>query len=371
MPQVALAAWILVLVVGGWHADVRAEDCDRVEVFVRAGCPHCAHAKAWLEHLSTRRPELRITVRDVVADPAALAQLREASAAHGITRLGVPTFRVCDQLVVGFDTAETTGRTIESLLAHAVPAAAPAAVHLPVLGALDVDRLGLPLFTVAVGLADGFNPCATWVLLFLLSLLVGVGDRRKVVTIAGTFVVVSGLVYFAFMAAWLEVFLLVGYSRQAQVAVGMLALAIAVVNVKDFVAFGRGPSLAIPERARPGLFARMRAVATAPGLAAALVGAGALAVLVNLVELLCTAGLPALYTQVLALEPLSGAARYGYLALYNVAYMADDAVLLALAVVTMRRFKLQERGGRWLKLVSGLLIGGLGAVLLARPQWLG
>lgn len=95
-----------------------------------------------------------------------------------------------------------------------------------------------------------------------------------------------------------------------------------------------------------------------------------LAVLVNAVELLCTAGIPALYTQVLALQNLPTWQHYAYLALYDLAYMADDGVLVGIAVVTLRGHRLQERGGRWLKLVSGLVVAALGVLLLVAPGWL-
>jgi hypothetical protein len=111
----------------------------------------------------------------------------------------------------------------------------------------------LPLFTLALGLLDGFNPCAMWVLLFLLSLLVRLRDRKRMALIAGTFVLVSGAVYYAFMAAWLNVFLAVGLSKVVRVLLGTTAVLIGLINVKDFVAWGRGPSLSIPDAAKPGL----------------------------------------------------------------------------------------------------------------------
>ena len=84
-------------------------------------------------------------------------------------------------------------------------------------------------------------------------------------------------------------------------------------------------------------------------------------------ELVCTAGLPALYTQVLVQQGVATGARYGYLALYNVAYMLDDSVMVGSAVVTLGRRELQERAGRWLKLVSGVAIVALGLLLLLAP----
>jgi len=229
----------------------------------------------------------------------------------------------------------------------------------------------MPLFTLALGLVAGFNPCAMWVLLLLLSILVNVRDRWRMLAIAGTFVVVSGAAYFAFMAAWLNVFEWIGFLRPVQVALGLLAVAIGCVHVKDFFAFHRGVSLSIPEAAKPGIYARIRRIVTAENLPAAVAGAFTLAVLVNVVELLCTAGLPALYTNVLSRQGCSTLGCYGYLSLYIAAYMFDDALMVAAVVATMSRMRLEETGGRWLKLVSGAVILALGLVMLLRPEWLG
>ncbi|MGE5191770.1 MAG: glutaredoxin domain-containing protein [Deltaproteobacteria bacterium] len=243
-------------------------------------------------------------------------------------------------------------------------------IDVPLFGKLRVSVLGMPAFTFLIGLLDGFNPCAMWVLIFLLSVLVNLKDRRKLLLIAGTFVVVSGLAYFAFMAAWLNVFLLIGLARGAQIALGVLAVVIGLVNVKDFVSFGRGFSFSIPESAKPGIYARVRQIMTAKYILVALTGAVVLAVLVNTIELLCTAGLPAMYTEILTFRNYPWWENYLYLGLYIVAYMFDDTIMLTIAVVTLSHRKLQEREGRWLKLASGLVILALGLTMLLKPDWL-
>jgi hypothetical protein len=172
------------------------------------------------------------------------------------------------------------------------------------------------------------------------------------------------------MAAWLNFFLLVGISRAIQVVLGVVAIAIGSVHVKDFFAFRRGLSLSIPDAAKPAIYRRAREVLQAENMAGALSAIVVLAAMVNLVELLCTAGLPALYTEVLASQVVSRAGYYAYLALYNVAYMFDDAVMLAVALVTLSQHKLQERGGRVLKLISGLVMAALGVALVFAPEWL-
>lgn len=352
------------------YADNQPPPSVDLEVFTRAGCPHCVAAAPFLEALQRERPTLRIRVYDVEEDPIALDRLEELAAQHGAQAVGVPAFYLRDKLLIGYLSVETTGRQIRALLDHVSTLPESATVEAPFLGVLRVSQLGLPLFTFLVGLVDGCNPCAMWVLLFLLSLLVNLHDRAKMLLIGGVFIVVSGVVYFAFMAAWLNIFLLIGFSRVTQMVLGGVAVLIGGLNTKDFFAFGQGASLSIPEAVKPGLYARVRRILQAEQLAGALTSVTLLAVLVNTVELLCTAGLPAVYTQILTLQQLPWWTYYGYLGLYNVAYMLDDSVLLAIAVATLGRHKLQEREGRWLKLLSGLVMLGLGGVLLFKPHWL-
>ena len=336
-----------------------------LEVFVREGCPHCAAAEDFLvEQVAPAHPNLTIRVRDIDADAAALAALETHSAAAGVWPPGVPTFVYDGQVMVGFDDGPQFSRALGDLLAQAPPRRT---VDAGPFGELDVQRLGLPVFTVAIGLLDGFNPCAMWVLLFLLSMLVRLDDRRRMALIAGTFVIVSGAVYYAFMAAWLNVFLVLGMSTALRLALATLALAIGAVNARDALRGTDHYTLSIPADARPGLYARMRGIVRADRLLFALPAAAALAIVVNFVELLCTAGLPALYTAILAQQALAPVVHYAYLALYIAAYMADDALMVALAVIALSSAKLDARGGRVLKLLSAVVMLALGAVMLLAP----
>ena len=359
---------------------------DVLVVFVQTGCPHCAAAKLFLNDLAAEQPSLRIVYRPIDQDPAAADELVQVFRDLGTWPPGVPTFVVNGRVLVGFDDAEHTGAALRGLIEEALradaverrvdPAAAatgaPAAdtVETGLFGTISASRLGLPLFTITLGLLDGFNPCAMWVLLFLLSILVHLRSRSRMALIAGTFVLVSGAAYYAFMAAWLNFFLVVGMSVAVRWTLGGVALAIGSVNVKDFFARGRGISLSIPESAKPGLYARARAVVNANALTTSLVAVAALALVVNVVELLCTAGLPAIYTAVLTQQDLRPSAHYAYLGLYILGYMADDSLMVATAVTALGSRKLSERTGRALKLLSGVIMLALGAILILRPEWL-
>lgn len=371
-----------------------------IEVFVREGCPHCAKAEEFLADLARERPALSIVVRDVTKEPAAMARLTELAREHGaIAR--VPAILVGGQLLIGYSEAARTDLLIRQALAgeraataaqaatcdiadpdadpndvllkscgkegHQAQAAPPPEhFELSVFGTtLSLEAVGLPAFTLAMGLLDGFNPCSMWVLLLMISLLAPLNDRPRMLAIAGTFVLIQGIAYFVFLAAWLNLFLLIGLARWSQIVIALIAIGAGLINLKDFFAFKwGGVSLSIPDKAKPGIYHRMRGILHAESLGAAVLAAIVLAVLVQIVELLCTSGFPALFTRILTLSQLDSAAYYGYLLLYMAAYMLDDAIVLGVGVTLLSRHRLQEREGRVLKLLAGLAMVGLGIYLL-------
>jgi glutaredoxin len=364
-----------------------------IEAFVREGCPHCVTAEAFLARLGKERPELNIAIRDVGKEPAALARLQEIAQAQGTGSLRVPAVFLRGQLIVGFSPEAGTDKLIRAALARkpasteapgvaesaatceaegslsceAGPAAAPGAqsFEITIFGrTISLDDVGLPLFTVVMGLLDGLNPCSMWVLVLMISLLAPLNNRSRMLAIAGTFVLIQGVAYYAFMAAWLNLFLFIGLSRASELAIAGIAIVAGAVNLKDYWAFGWGISLSIPGAAKPGIYARIRGILHAENLTAALIATVILGLLVQLVELLCTSGFPALFTRILTLRELEGATYYGYLLLYNAAYMLDDVIVLAIGVITLSRHRLQENEGRWLKLASGLAMVGLGLYLI-------
>jgi glutaredoxin len=364
-----------------------------IEVFVREGCPHCAKAEEFLAQLGREQPQLQIVIRDVQQEPAAMQRLLELARTHGGALARVPAIYAGGQLFIGYSEQARTDRMIRAALAgeraatpHAAGestcdleealacpggpamAAAPPApepFEVDFFGrVITLDDIGLPAFSLALGLLDGFNPCSMWVLLLMISMLAPLNDRRRMLAIAGTFVLIQGIAYFVFMAAWLNLFLLIGLSRASQLAIAAIAIVAGLINVKDFFAFGRGISLSIPDRAKPGIYSRMRGLLHAPTMTAAIVGAVILALLVQVVEFLCTSGFPALFTKILTTYQLETSAYYGYMLLYIGAYMFDDLIVLGTGVALLSRHRLQEREGRWLKLVSGVVMIGLGAYLV-------
>lgn len=381
-----ISRWLLVFIwlsTFGLGLTATAESTN-IEVFVRQGCPHCADAEAFLQSLKQEQPALSIVIHDVLQDSSALERLQLLAENQGIKTVRVPAFWVGGKLIIGYSKEAGTEQLIRNALAKAptpktqedsgsceINTAQPCGEeqYIDFLGRrLSLDELGLTLFTLAVGLLDGFNPCSLWVLMLMISLLASMNDRMRMLTIAGTFVAVEGLVYFIFMAAWLNLFLLIGLSRLSEIVIASIALLAGLVNLKDFWFPGTGLSLSIPDSAKPGIYARIRQILQAQNLTGALIGAVVLAVLVQIVEFMCTSGFPALYTRILTMKQLSAMSYYGYLLLYNLAYMFDDMVILAIGIITLSQRRLHEKEGRWLKLISGLVMVGIGAYLILKSS---
>jgi len=302
--------------------------------------------------------------------------------------------------IMGFERDETTGRLIEErvreclargcedvvgplvgsktpLPADAGGAAAVKApgvgasdtvVALPLLGRTDLRTMPLLTLTIILGALDSFNPCAFFVLFSLLGILVHARSRTRMLFIGGVFVLFSGIVYFVFMAAWLNVFLYIGQMRAITTAAGVVALCVAGINIKDFFLFKRGISLTIPESKKPGLFGRMRGLLHESSVPAMFLGTVVLALAANTYELLCTAGFPLVFTRILTLSNLQPLEYYLHLMLYNMVYILPLAAVVAVFSFTLGSRKLSEAQGRVMKLVSGLMMLGLGAVVLVDPS---
>jgi len=389
-----LALWIA--------APVRADAGADIYLFWRQGCPHCEREIAFLRQFEAGNPAIRVHYFDIGSDVASRTLLVRTGELLAADISSVPFTVVGDEVFAGYLNDATTGEVIRRRALHclanpcpdsvrpllsagntapapvakesarAPPSAReiPASITLPLVGEVATKNLSLPMLTVVLAALDGFNPCAMWTLMLLLGLLIGMHDKRRRWILGSAFIVASAAVYFLFMAAWLNLFLIIGISTALRLALGGVALVIGGFNVKDFFTLGQGFSLSIPASAKPGLYARMRAVLGAETLFPSLTAVAILAMTVNFIELLCTAGFPALYTAVLTQQELSPSAHYAYLGLYILGYIADDSLMVATAVIALSSRKLTERAGRWLKLLSGAVMLVLGGTLILRPEWL-
>lgn len=348
--------------------------------FWSARCPHCLEAKPVVERLAAELPWLELHSRELTGHAEYRGEYMAMARLFGQEARSVPAFFYCGRMAVGFDSESGMGAQIRTeleqchrqLVEERMPAVTPGGegIDVPLLGPFSAGEQSLLLVTAVIAALDAFNPCAFFVLLFLLSLLVHTRSRRRMLFIGGVFIFFSGAIYFLFMAAWLNLFLLMGMQRLFTVAAGLVAVTLALINIKDFFLPGRGISLSISAEKKPGMFQRMRALLQADKLAALTLGTITLAVAANSYELLCTSGLPMVYTRILTLESLTSSGYYLYLLLYNVIYVIPLMLILLLFSYTLGQRKLQPEEGRLLKLLSGIMMLELGVGLLYLPELL-
>lgn len=369
----------------------------RLYFFWGDGCPHCAAAKPVLEELAAENPGLEVVAHEVWYSEPDRQLFAEMAARHGFQPTGVPTFFLGGEHWVGFSATiqDEIERAVSQCLATGcpdaatfvagapptrtptasgvpTPAASPAAddvIDVPFLGQVALGGLSLPVITVLIAAVDGFNPCSLWVLGILLALTLRTGSRRVTAIVGLVFIAVTALVYALFIAGIFTIVSIASMAPWLRAVVALIAVAFALVNIKDYFWFGRGVSLSIPEAAKPGIYQRIRGVtASAEHLPALVGGTVALAAGVSIVELACTAGFPIVWTNILAERGVAGAGFVALLLLYMLVYQLDELLIFGAAVVTLRAGKLQERHGRVLKLVGGMLMLTLAVVMIVDPR---
>ncbi len=363
-----------------------------LHLFWQQGCPHCTAAKAALSEMQD--PDLVVDLIELGA-AAQNDALFEAVVDHfAMERAAVPLAVVGGSYSLGFAPGGRSTGDWQAMIARcrdvpcvdpvadlragqAVAPIAPVAVpsggvfSLPWGTEVDPAALSLPLLTVVLAAVDGFNPCAMWVLALLIGLLLGVRDTRRMWTLGAVFLLATGVMYFAVMAAWLNVVLWIGAVGWIRFGIGALALGAGIWYLREYWTNPEGLCKITPGGRKKRISDAFRAMVEMPNLLVAALGVGALAIAVNLVELACSAGLPAIYTQTLAMHDLPSASYYGYLMLYLAVFLLDDTALFVIAMVTLRAAVMTGRYSRASHLVGGVVLLVLGAVMVLRPDLLG
>ena len=354
---------------------------DTVELhfFYHAGCPHCKDQEPFNESLARAYPSVSFVYHDG-ANPGEYARLVEMLEGTGVTeeQLDFPLTIVGDQVFIGWQSEETTGSKIEEALQQWLQGVRPAAEveepsdvqTIPIIGEIRLSDYSLAGLAVTLGLVDGFNPCAMWVLAYLISLILILKDRRKAWLLVGSFVFASGVLYFLFMTAWLNAFLLIGYSRPVTLVIGLAALGAGMLNLREYIAMkGVITCEVVGPESRRKTMSRIERLVSSPLNLATIAGIVALAFVVNSIEFVCSSALPAIFTHVLSLSNLSPLGYYGYILLYDLFFMLDDLIIFGSAAFAMSSH-LGDRYVRYCKPVGGTILVILGALLLFAPQFL-
>lgn len=346
---------------------------DQVEliVFHGDGCPHCAAMLEFLDELGERHPDLVVTDHEVWYDTGNMALFAETLAALGEEPDAVPTVVIDGIVIVGHSDAieERIEGIVDDLLAGSEPTDEDEfVIDVPFVGSVDVGSGSLIGATALIALVDGVNPCSLWVLSMLMALVVHSGSRRRVFAVGGVFLLVTSLLYGLYMIGAYSALSVVGQRTWLRVAVALVAGTFGVLHIKEHFT-SEGPSVTIGDEHKPGLFASMRRLADMDrSLPATLGGTAVLAVGVSLLETPCTAGLPLLWTNLIADRGVPTSGAVALFVLYLVIFLVDELVIFGAAVLTLRAAKMQEHHGEALQLIGGTLMLTLAVAMVAAPS---
>jgi hypothetical protein len=343
-----------------------------VHFFFLPGCSHCLDQELFNEKLEIEYPSINITAHDATT-PAERDLLSEMLDERGIEyEPGFPVTIFENQVFGGWESENTTGRAIEEALQQCLAGNCPPptgdeprdTIVLPLIGEIDPSAYSLPTLAIILGLVDGFNPCAMWVLVYLISVVATLRDRKRIWLIVGSFVLASGILYFLFMTAWLNAFLAIGYVKPVTVVIGLVALGGGILQVREVVKTkGAVVCEVTGEESRKKTMTKVQNIVSSPLSWGILAGIMALAFTVNAVEFVCSAAIPAVFTQVLSLASLTTLQHYSYILLYVFFFMLDDLVIFGTAAFALTS-RLGERYAKYSRPVGATILIVLGLLLL-------
>lgn len=244
-------------------------------------------------------------------------------------------------------------------------------IELPLIGIVDPKTVSLGLVAVVLGLVDGFNPCAMWVLLFLISLLLPNADRKRIFILGGAFILTSALFYFALMMAWVNTAVFIAGNLAFRIIVGAFALAAGGYNLYQFIKNIRQKDVGCEvtdEKQRVKLMDRVRKIVNQNKLILALLGVIALALIVNFIEVACSAGLPLAFANILAINGLAGWSSLGYVLLYILFFIIDDLVVFTIVMLTLKIKVVSNKIARYNHLIGGIIMIAIGILMIFFPS---
>ena len=368
---------ILGIVVGFTSQDASSTgEGYEVHFFYVTGCSHCPEQRPFNEMLANTYPSIQVLEHNA-ATPEGRALLEQMFEEREIIyEPGFPITIFGNQVFGDWESQETTGIEIERALQQCLAGNCPPptgeepgedGIVLPVIGKFVPSEYSLPALAVILGIVDGFNPCALWVLLYLISLVMTLRDRKRIWLIVGSFVLASGVLYFLFMTAWLNVFLLIGYIRPVTIIIGLVALGGGILQIRELIKTkGEIVCEVTSQESQEKTMARMQKIVSSPITLGTIAGIVALAFAVNAIEFVCSAAVPAVFTQVLSLASLTTFQYYSYILLYVFFFMLNNLVIFGAAAFALTS-NLGVRYAKYARPVGAAILIILGALLLFAP----
>ena len=367
-------------------------------LFYGDGCPHCASEKEFLSDIEDDYDKFNIVKYEVWKNSDNQELLKKVRNGLKIEDNGVPVTIIGDTVIVGWsDSLEgKVKRAIDFYQSNDYVDVVDsikngtyfpngnesafelqeeesddaATVDVPVVGRVNLKDVSLVTSGVVLGFIDGFNPCAMWVLLFLISMLIGMKDRKRMWIIGLTFLVSSAFVYMLIMLSWLNIVVNISTSIFIRNIIALVAVFGGIVNLFNYFKHQDSGCTVVDEKKRKNVFGKIKKFTKEKNLFFALVGVVALAFSVNIIELACSAGFPLIYTQLLAINNIKGIGSFLYVLLYIFFFLLDDIVVFFIAMKTMEVTGVSTKYNKYSHLIGGILMVCIGILLLIKPEWL-
>lgn len=364
------------------------------------GCPHCAKEREYLKEIEKEYDDVNIHLYEVWYDTDNQELLEKVKKELNSSTNYVPLTIIGDKYTVGFNdntklmiknniekclkeecedvvgnvlagkTANET--TIKKEVKEQKKDKEDSIKDLPILGKVDVKKVSLPIIAAVIGLVDGFNPCAMWVLIFLISMLLGTKDRKKMWILGLTFLFTSAFIYLLFMVAWLNVAIKMNTVIWLRITIAIIAIIAAFINLKSFYKSLKKDTgcEVVDSKKRKNIIEKIKKFTLEKSLILGLLGVMTLAVSVNFIELACSAGLPLLFTQILALNNLSKLSCMIYILIYIFFFLIDDIIVFVIAMFTLKITGISNKYSKYSHLIGGIIMLLIGLLMIIKPEWL-
>ena len=245
-------------------------------------------------------------------------------------------------------------------------------IEVPILGKINAKEVSLPILAVTLGLVDGFNPCAMWILVFLISMLFGMKDRKKMWILGGTFILTSGIVYLLFMVSWLNLAMFLTQVRLIRLLIAIFSIIFGMYNIYRYTeSINKDVGCDVTsQKDRKKIITKIKKITSNQKFIISLIGIIALAISVNILELLCSLGLPVIFTNVLALNKLNTIEYTIYIFIYLLFFLIDDIVVFTVAMMSMKIKGISNKYTKYSHLIGGIIMLLLGILMAIKPEWL-
>lgn len=352
-----------------------------VHFFYMDGCSHCTAQKLFNQKLISEFPNIKIIEHNINIPGEQKILSIMAQECNQQMPQGVPVTFIDKVMIAGFTSEETTGEQIrQAIINHEQNCSVVQnridikqrlkEFEIPFIGKADLSNMSIAFLAVVLGLIDGFNPCAMWVLVYLISIAMELGNRKKMIIIVGTFIVSGALFYFLYLTTWLNAFLFLGYSRLIMISVGVIAIGSGTLSVKEFVETkGRIECTVENPEEKKRTMSNIDSIFSAPFMLSSIIAIIMLAFAINAFEFVCSFAIPVVFTQALALNNLPFLEHYFYILVYDFFYMLDDIVVFGITIFILSNNIGQKYAG-YSKIIGGVLLLVIGLLLLFAPDLL-